>query len=105
MTMWPTRIDPLTLAGVECVTNAVYPAATINWVLNEENITAGITNRTVADPGGGVITISRFVRNYTVADSGKILVCTATSINITVTSKPLTLFVTGRSRFHIYYVC
>ncbi|XP_041372861.1 uncharacterized protein LOC121386128 [Gigantopelta aegis] len=84
---------PMIMVGVStvlrCVTNPTFPTATIMWILDNTHITQGVTTTTERVPGSGFITTSNLTKTYASEDDGKMLVCSATNGEYTVTSAAL----------------
>ncbi|XP_041373571.1 nephrin-like [Gigantopelta aegis] len=95
MSTKPAIIEAGVSTMLQCITNAAFPTATIMWILDNTTITQGVTSTTERVPGSGFITTSSLTKTYASKDDGKMLVCSATNGEYTVTSPALQLSITG----------
>ncbi|XP_041373641.1 uncharacterized protein LOC121386714 [Gigantopelta aegis] len=92
----PAMIEAGVATVLQCVTNPAFPIATIMWILDNTNITQGVTSTTERVHDSGFITTSNLTKTYASKDDGKTLVCSATNGEYTVSSPVFQLRITGR---------
>ncbi|XP_041373925.1 uncharacterized protein LOC121386937 [Gigantopelta aegis] len=95
MSTKPAMIEAGVATVLQCITNPAFPTATIRWILDNTTITQGVTSTTERVPGSGFISTSNLTKTYVSKDDGKMLVCSATNGEYTVSSPALQLSITG----------
>ncbi|XP_041361697.1 uncharacterized protein LOC121377683 [Gigantopelta aegis] len=87
MTPRPAVIQAGVPTTLYCESNPTYPPPTFIWTINNKTITTGINITTEILPDSGIVTRSVLARQFTEADTGQKVVCSATNGDETVTSR------------------